>query len=200
MAVQAGAYYRISLYKGDGGEAPAIERQRELVTALAERKGWVIAGEYVDQDVSAYSGKSRPAYERLLVDMASGAIDAVLVLDQDRLVRRTRELEAFIELADRMRVKLANVSGDLDLSTPDGRFKAKLLGNLAEYESDKKSLRHRRERAHAARRGKSHGGPRPYGWYRSKDSDTGVSRGTLLVHAEEAARLRDAAERVGVTK
>jgi site-specific DNA recombinase len=54
---------------------------------LAERKGWTIAGSYVDDDVSAWSGKRRPQYERLLADLEAGEIDGLLVYDLDRLHR-----------------------------------------------------------------------------------------------------------------
>jgi site-specific DNA recombinase len=184
--VRAGAYYRISQYRGDGGEAPAIERQRQLCRALAERKGWAIVAEYTDQDVSAYSGKPRPAYERMLAAMESGEVNAVVVLDQDRLVRRMSELESFIELADARRVALATAEGDTDLSTSDGRFKARILGAVARQESEKKSERQRRQQYQAARAGRPQGGQRPYGW----------QPGGIRLEPVEAERLREAARRV----
>lgn len=63
-------------------------------------------------------------------------------------------------------------------------------------ESEKKAERHRRERYQSARAGKSHGGPRPYGWRRNLDPQTGKPRGVLLVDVEEAERRRGAARRV----
>ena len=68
---------------------------------MAASLGWGVAGEYVDNDVSAYSGKRRPEYERMLADLADGLIDAVLVYHPDRLTRQYKELEAFIDAVDR---------------------------------------------------------------------------------------------------
>lgn len=92
---------------------------------------------YVDNDLSAYSGKLRPAYERLLADLLAGLRDAVLVVDQDRLTRHPAELEGFIDLADRHGIALANVSGDVDLGTSDGRFRARIMGAVARQESER---------------------------------------------------------------
>jgi DNA invertase Pin-like site-specific DNA recombinase len=39
---------------------------------LAERKGWVIVERFVDDDVSAWSGKRRPEYARCLDALDSG--------------------------------------------------------------------------------------------------------------------------------
>ena len=43
-----------------------------IVSGLAERKGWRVAGLYVDDDVSAWSGKRRPEYARMLADLRGG--------------------------------------------------------------------------------------------------------------------------------
>lgn len=131
---------------------------------LAAAKGWPVADVYVDNDVSAYSGKKRPAYQAMCADIAAGKIDAVIVVDQDRLVRRTAELEGFIDLANAHGVALANVTGDLDLSTSDGRLTARIRGTVAQHESEKKAERIRRERAQRAARGEPSPGRRSFGY------------------------------------
>ena len=65
---------------------------------LADGLGWEVAEEYIDNDVSAFSGKRRPAYERMLADLVDGFRDAVLVYHPDRLTRRPLELEKFLEV------------------------------------------------------------------------------------------------------
>jgi len=59
---------------------------------------WPIADTYIDDDVSAYSGKPRPEYRRLLDDMRAGTVDAVVVWHLDRLHRHPRELEEFFDV------------------------------------------------------------------------------------------------------
>ncbi len=141
---------------------------------------------YVDNDVSAYSGKPRPAWERLLADVRAGSVNAVICWHVDRLTRSPRELEDVIDLADRYGLALATVTGDIDLATPTGRMIARMLGAAARHESEHKGLRQRRQARQAAEAGKTTGGGhRPYGY--AKD------RKTLIEH--EAVVVRECAAR-----
>ena len=76
-------------------EALGVGRQLADCERLAERKGWEVVERYVDDDVSAWSGRARPEYARCLDDLAAGVIGGLLVYDLDRLHRQPRELEAF---------------------------------------------------------------------------------------------------------
>ena len=133
--VRAGIYARISSDRE--GEALGVQRQAADCEALAERKGWQVVERYVDDDVSAWSGKLQPEYVRCLDDLAAGVIDGLLVYDLDRLHRQPRELEAFIDLCERLRLtNMTSVSGEIDLTTADGRFQARILGAVAAKASD----------------------------------------------------------------
>ena len=78
--------------------------------------------------------------------LGAGAIDGLVVYDLDRLHRQPRELEAFIELCQRLRLtNVTSVSGDIDLTRSDGQFQARILGAVAKKESDDKSRRIRRK-------------------------------------------------------
>lgn len=120
----------------------------------------------MDNDVSAYRGKARPEYRRMLDDIRVGAIDAVVVWHLDRLHRHPKELEEFFEACDAAKLtSLATVTGDTDLSTDDGRFVARILGAMARKESDDKSRRITRKHLELAQAGKANlGGTRPFGY------------------------------------
>ena len=90
--------------------------------------------EYVDNDTSASNGKHRSAYEKMLTDIRDGAVGAVVAWDLDRLHRRPIELEKFMAIADEKHLALATVSGDVDLSTAQGRLVARLKGSVAAHE------------------------------------------------------------------
>ena len=78
--------------------------------------GWPVGAEYVDNDVSAFSGKPRREYARMLADLESGARDAVIVYNLDRLHRRPAEFEEFVALCERVGVsQVATVTADIDL-------------------------------------------------------------------------------------
>jgi len=160
----AAVYARIS--SDPDGLAAGVTRQIEDCRAFAERRCWPVADVYVDNDSSAYSGRRRPEYERMLADLAAGIRDAVIVYHLDRLHRRPRELEDFLDLCDRSGIRdLACVTGEIDLGTHDGRFHARILGAVARKESDDKSRRLIRKHLELANAGKvSGGGTRPYGY------------------------------------
>ena len=164
-----------------------MQRQQSDCAGLAERKGWEVVERYVDDDVSAWSGKRRPEYTRCLDDLEAGVIDGLLVYDLDRLHRQPRELEAFIDLCQRLRLtNVTSVSGDIDLTRPEGQFQARILGAVAAKESDDKSRRIRRKHEELAENGKlSGGGSRPYGY----DDDR------RTIRPDEAEIVRESATR-----
>jgi DNA invertase Pin-like site-specific DNA recombinase len=166
--VRAGVYARISSDREADGLG--VGRQMEDCARLAERKGWRVVEQYVDDDVSAWNGKRRPEYARLLADLQAGAINGLLVYDLDRLHRQPSELEAFIALCQRLGLtNVASVSGEIDLTTADGQFQARILGAVAKKSSDDTSRRIRRKHLEIAAEGRvSGGGSRPYGYEADK--------------------------------
>ena len=169
-------------------EGLGVERQEEDCRKLCERLGWDVAQVFKDNDVSAYSGKARPAWNRLVHDVQAGAINAIAVWHLDRLTRSLRELEDVIDLADLHHLKLATVSGDIDLATPSGRMMARTLGNAARYEAEHKAERQRRQRRQEAEMGKPSmsGSSRPFGYEKDR----------ITVRPDEAAIIREAARRI----
>jgi site-specific DNA recombinase len=121
--------------------ALGIDRQVQLCRALADQKGWIVEAEFIDNDVSASTGKRRPAYEAMLTAIRQRQINAVLVYDLDRLTRRPIEIEDFITLADEYQLSLGSVGGDVDLSTDNGRMFARIKGAVARAEVERKSAR-----------------------------------------------------------
>ncbi|MGP5228195.1 recombinase family protein [Arthrobacter rhombi] len=180
-STRAAIYTRIS--RDIANEGLGVERQREDCEALAERMGFTVAGIYTDNDISAYSRKKRPDYERMLQAIERGRIDAVLVLRIDRLYRRMTELERYITICDPRSVPTFTVrSGNLDLTTANGRMVARLLGATAQGESELKSERISRQKAQAAKQSKYLGGRVPIGWK--------VEDGEVVVDEKKAKHIR----------
>src|SRR5438270_248075 len=94
----AAVYVRISI-DGEGSSLGVLRQQEDCIPLCLER-GYPRERIriYEDNDISAYSGKARPSYRRLLRDIESGEVTFVAVWHVDRLHRRTRELDEFIEL------------------------------------------------------------------------------------------------------
>jgi DNA invertase Pin-like site-specific DNA recombinase len=151
--MRAAVYLRISSDPKD--TQLGVGRQREDCAALCAARGWEPV-EYLDNDVSASNGKHRPGYEKMLTDIAAGQLVAVVAWDLDRLHRRPIELERFMALADEHRLALATVSGDVDLSTEQGRLVARMKGNVAAYEIGQMKTRMRRKHRQNAENGIPH--------------------------------------------
>lgn len=186
MTTRALVYARQSLDRT--GEALAVTRQLEDCRALAERLGWEVVGEHVDNDTSATTGR-RPQYEAMLERLRAGQAGGIVAYAPDRLARRPRDLEDVLDLAERHGVRLATVAGDVDLSSPWGRAVARVFGAIARQEVEQKGARQKRANLQRAQAGRVGWTRRPFGY----DRDPGG--GILLVDAE-ARELHTAAAAV----
>ena len=194
--MRTGIYCRIS--QDSEGDELGVNRQKVDCTAEAERRGWTVAEYYIDNDISASKGKLRPEYQRMLRDAASGHIQAITAYDVSRLTRSPKELESIIDLAERHGLALATVGGSVDLSSPEGRVTARIVGSFAKYEVEQMSKRLKRKFADKASRGEPHG-YHPYGSRRieavdSEGNPTAVKRD--VAHPEHSEIVREAARRV----
>lgn len=182
----AAIYARIS--SDQDGTSLGVQRQLEDCRRLAEQLGWPVGDEYVDNDLSAYSGKRRPEYERMLTDLADGSRDAVLVYHVDRLTRRPIELEQFLQVLEASKVRQVRfvAGGELDLGSGDGLMVLRMLLAVAANESATKSRRVKRKMQQNAELGLPHGGyRRPFGF----DDDK------VTIRPDEAQVIRDLAAR-----
>lgn len=184
---RAAVYCRIS--RDRTGSMAGVERQEHDSRALVDDRGWHLVDVFTDNDVSAYSGKPRPSFARMLEAVKAGAVDVVVAWHPDRLVRHPRELEDLIDVLDAARCPVETVmAGAVDLTTRSGRTTARLVGAVARDESEAKAERLQAMHADKARRGEWKGGTRPFG-YRAEG-------GRLAVDKREADLVREAARRV----
>ncbi|MCB9373135.1 MAG: recombinase family protein [Microthrixaceae bacterium] len=181
----AAVYARIS---SDDGTALGVKRQVRDCRRLAADLGWKVAEEYVDNDISAYGGRQRPAYERMLADLADGSRDGVIVYHPDRLTRRPIELEQFVEVLTSgggCPVRFV-AGGPVDVGDGDGLLVLRMLAAVAANESASKSRRVRRKLDEVAAAGRPHGGShRPFGYENDR----------ITINEAEAEVIRALAER-----
>lgn len=185
MVRSAAVYARISA--DVEGKSLGMQRQLEDCRKLASDRGWVVGREYVDNDISAYSGKVRPGYEAMCSDLAAGVRDAVIVYNLDRLHRRPAELEEFVALCEAAGVnQVATVTADIDLGNDDGLFMARIFAAFAAKESGRKSARMKRKYEQKAAQGLPHGPNRPFGYEDDK----------ITIRESEAEVIRELVVRV----
>jgi site-specific DNA recombinase len=161
--VRAAIYTRIS--DDPTGRGLGVARQLEDCKALAKRHGWRVVKCFDDNDISAYSGKTRPGFEAMLAAMKAGDFGALICWHTDRLYRNMADLERVIEIADANRIEIRTVQGGtLDLSTSAGRMVARILGSVARQESEHTSERRKRANAQKAASGQWSAARRPFGY------------------------------------
>ena len=74
---RAAIYARISSDASD--ERAGVTRQTTECEQLAERLGCVVTEVYIDNDTSAFTARTRDAFERLIVDAQAGQFDDLLI-------------------------------------------------------------------------------------------------------------------------
>ncbi len=122
-------YARVST--ANNGQDPTMQT-REL-REYAERRGWTVAGEYVDIGISGTKEK-RPELDRLMADAHRRRFDAVVVWKFDRFARSVSHLLRALETFKAQGIEFVSFSEQLDTSTPAGKLVFTVLGAVAELE------------------------------------------------------------------
>ncbi len=152
--VKAAIYARVST---SNGQDPTLQT-REL-REYVERRGWTLAGEYVDVGVSG-SKDSRPELNRLMVDAHHRRLDVIVVWKFDRFARSVSHLLRALETFKALGIEFVSLSEQLDTSTPMGKMVFTVLGAVAELERSLIAERVRAGLRNARAKGKKLGRPR----------------------------------------
>jgi DNA invertase Pin-like site-specific DNA recombinase len=107
--------------------------QTREIREYAERRGWTVAGEYVDIGISGTKEK-RPELDRLMADAHRRRMDAVAVWKFDRMARSVSHLLRALETFNSLGIEFVGLSESLDTATPAGRMVFTVLGAVAELE------------------------------------------------------------------
>jgi len=127
--MKAAIYARVST--SNNGQDPTMQT-REL-REYAERRGWTVAGEYVDIGISGTKEK-RPELDRLMADAHRRRFDCVVVWKFDRFARSVSHLLRALETFKAQGIEFVSFSEQMDTSTPAGKMVFTVLGAVAELE------------------------------------------------------------------
>ncbi len=126
---RAAIYARVST--ANNSQDPTL--QTSELREYCERRGWSLAGEYVDIGISG-SKEKRPELDRLIVDARRRRFDKILVWKLDRFGRSLRHLVNSLAELETLGVDFVSLRDNLDLSTPSGRLMFQIIGAMAEFE------------------------------------------------------------------
>jgi DNA invertase Pin-like site-specific DNA recombinase len=113
------------------GQDPTTQT-REL-KEYVDRRGWTLAGEYVDIGISGTKEK-RPQLDRMMQDAHRRKFDSVIVWKFDRFARSVSHLLRALETFNALGIHFVSLSESLDTSTPAGKMVFTVLGAVAELQ------------------------------------------------------------------
>ena len=129
MVMRVAVYARVSTT--GNGQSP--EMQLRELREYCDRRGWTVAGEYVDAGISGTKEK-RPELDRLLRDAHRRRFDAVVVWKFDRFARSVSHLLRALETFKALGIEFVSLSEQVDTSTPMGKMVFTVVGAVAELE------------------------------------------------------------------
>jgi site-specific DNA recombinase len=186
--VRCAVYTRKSTEEGLEQEFNSLDAQREAAEAYIRSQagqGWSLLPQRYDDGGFTGGNMDRPALRRLLADIQSGQVDAVIVYKVDRLSRSLLDFARLMETFEKHKVSFVSVTQQFNTATSMGRLVLNVLLSFAQFEREIIAERTRDKVAATRRKGKWAGGRPLLGF------DIDPRGGKLLVNAEEAQRVRD---------
>src|SRR5258708_35188615 len=110
-----------------------VTMQTRELKEYIERRGWHLAGDYVDAGISG-SKQQRPELDRLMQDAHRRRFDVVCVWRFDRFARSVSHLLRALETFKALGIDFVSFSEQMDTSTPAGKMVFTVLGAVAELE------------------------------------------------------------------
>src|SRR5271166_6657592 len=153
--MNAALYARVSTK--DKGQDP--EMQLTELREFAAKRGWQVAGEFVDVGVSG-SRDSRPQLDAMMRLAKTRKLDVIAVWKLDRFGRSLRHLVDTLEELKAVGCAFVSLRDNLDLTTPAGRMMFHVIGAMAEFERELIRERVRAGVAHARSKGQKLGRPK----------------------------------------
>lgn len=124
-----------AIYARVSTELQSCDLQLRELREYAERRGWQVAGEFVDKGVSGRK-VNRPALDKLMVSARLRRFDTVLVWKLDRwgrsVVDSVRSIQELVSLGVRFIAVTQNI--DTDENNPMSRFFLHVMSAFAEME------------------------------------------------------------------
>lgn len=137
----AGIYVRVST-EHQAQEGYSVAAQKNNLTKFAKDNNFNIYSVYSDEGISGKNIKDRPEVKRLINDIELGLIEVVLIYKFDRLTRNVSDTEDFINIIQKYDITIYTLSeGEVDVSTPQGRFVTRLKGAVAQLEREQTAER-----------------------------------------------------------
>ncbi len=159
--MRAAIYARVST-EDQAKEGFSIAAQVKRLNAYCKARGWIVAGEYVDE---GHSGRSivRPAYKLMMSEIDKW--DVLVVLKMDRIHRNSINFTLMMNALKDAGKEFNSMQESFDTTTAMGRFVMDIIQRIAQLESEQIGERVKVGMTQKAKKGKGLlGFPAPYGY------------------------------------
>ena len=183
--IRCAIYTRKSSEEGLEQSFNSLDAQREACEAFItsqKHEGWTVSPSHYDDGCVSGGTMERRALQRLLVDIANGKVDAVVVYKVDRLTRSLAEFAKIVEAFDAKGVSFVSVTQQFNTTTSMGRLTLNVLLSFAQFEREVAGERIRDKIAASKKKGMWMGGAEPLGY--------DVKEKALVINDAEAETIR----------
>jgi len=126
---------RVCLYCRVSTIHQTSENQLRELRAVAERMGYEIVSEFIDNGISgAKSRKDRPALDEMMKLATQRKFEMVMCWSIDRLGRSLQHLVEILNELQAMKIDLFFMQQGMDTTTPSGRMIFSVFGAIGEFE------------------------------------------------------------------
>ena len=178
-------YTRKSSEEGLEQAFNSLDAQREACAAyiVSQRhEGWTALPTVYDDGGISGGTLDRPALQRLLIDIAAGKVDLVVVYKVDRLTRSLGDFAKIVDVFDAQGVSFVSITQQFNTTTSMGRLTLNMLLSFAQFEREVTGERIRDKIAASKRKGMWMGGTVPFGY--------DIVDRKLVINAAEADTVR----------
>src|SRR5262249_58608736 len=135
VRMKDGKAKRAAIYARVSTDGQTTDNQLRELRQVAERNGWLIVQEFIDQGISGAKGREhRPAFDALWKGAVRREFDVVMVWAVDRLGRSLANLVNFLSEIHAKKVDLFIHQQGIDTTTPAGKALFGMMGVFAEFE------------------------------------------------------------------
>ncbi|GAB6054651.1 recombinase family protein [Magnetospira thiophila] len=126
---------RVAIYARVSTDHQTTDNQIRELRDIADRNGWEVVGEFIDDGISGAQGRDkRPQFDALMKSAVRRRFDLVMSWSVDRLGRSLQHLVGFLDELHSVGVDLYLQQQAIDTTTPSGKAMFQMCGVFAEFE------------------------------------------------------------------